>query len=91
MITIQEFQSIVGDALFGGSFELAGIAIYAGVLAVVFACLARKQTFAAFALMVPITFIFTSMGVLTTGITVLLVFMSVLGMGLTSKNLAGRS
>ena len=89
MIDLQDFQIILSETLLGGNSEIAGILIYIAIMALVFVIL-NKKTFAAFALMIPVTFVFTTMGILTDEITVLLILVALLGLGLTSRNLAGR-
>ena len=89
MIDLQDFQIILSETLLGGNSEIAGILIYIAVMAFVFVIL-NKKTFAAFAVMIPVTFVFTTMGILTDEITVLLILVALLGLGLTSRNLAGR-
>lgn len=89
MIDLQDFQILLSESLLGGDTALAGMAIYIAVMAAVFVLLNRK-TFAAFALMIPITFVFTTMGILSDMLTVLLIIVALLGLGLTSRTLAGR-
>lgn len=89
MIALQDFQILLSETLLGGNSEIAGLLIYIGIMAMVFVAL-NKKTFAAFALMIPITFVFTTMGILTDTLTVLLIMVALLGLGLTSRTLAGR-
>lgn len=89
MIDFQDFQIILSETLLGGNTEIAGILIYIAAMALVFVIL-NKKTFAAFAIMIPVTFIFTTMGILTESMTILLIIVALLGLGLSSRSLAGR-
>lgn len=88
MITIEQFQDILGDSLFGGDVGIAGIVIFAATLAVVFVLL-QKNTFASLLVAIPITFVYSALGVLSTDMMVIMIVICVLGMATVSKKAMG--
>lgn len=84
MITINEIVDIIAGEFFGGSIELAGLAVFSIVLAVLFAL--TKNVFQTLILALPVTFIFSSFGFLPNDLVILMVIVVVLGLATVSKN-----
>lgn len=79
-ISVQEIQTMLAQGFFDSNMEIAGIVMFACVMAFIFMIFARNNLMVAFALMFPITFIFTLMGILPTAMTILLVIVAVVGL-----------
>lgn len=86
MIQIDEFRNIVAENFLGGDLELAGIAMFIVVMAVIFAVFGKKSLIAPFAIMLPTTFFFTTLGILSEGLTILLVLVSVVGLAMAVRD-----
>lgn len=87
MITgLDELQTIVAEAFLDGNVEIAGICIYTVVMALVFGVFGRKSLITPFALMLPITFVFTTLGILSEGLTILLIIVSVVGLSMAVRD-----
>lgn len=88
MITLEDFQSILGDSLFGGDTTVAGLVIFIGTLAIIFALL-NKNVFASLVIAIPTAFIFSLLGLLSTDMSLLLIVICVLGLAMVSKKTLG--
>ena len=87
MITdISDIQSILAQSFFNGSTELAGLAIFAAVVAFVFLTLGRKSMMVPLIVMLPITLMFTTLGILTETFTILVIIIVVLGLAMVAKD-----
>lgn len=84
MIGLQDIQTILADEFCGGNFEVAGIIIFAFVMMVVFSMF-HSSLFGAFAVMIPCTLIFTTLGVLSTTATIVMIIVAVLGLGVIAR------
>lgn len=76
----------MAEAFLGGNSEIAGVCIYTVVMALVFGAFGRKNLITPFALMLPITFIFTSLGILSEGLTILLIIVAVVGLSMAVRD-----
>lgn len=86
MITnLNDLQTIIAQSFFNGSLELAGMALFAAVIAFVFIALGRKSLTVPLVVMLPVTLIFTTMGVLPETLTILVLIVVVLGLAVTAK------
>ena len=88
MITINELVSIVGAEFFGGSNELAGLAIFSIVLGLLFAL--TRDVFQTLILSLPVTFIFSTFGFLPNDLVILLIIVAVLGLAMSARRLWDR-
>ena len=88
MITIDQFQSILGDSLFGGDATVAGLVIFAVTLAVVFMVL-KRNVFGSLLIAVPIAFVYSLMGILSTDLMVIMIVICVLGLATAGKKTLG--
>ena len=78
--SIQDIQTLIAQSFFDGDTGIAGIVMYACVMAFIFMIFARNNLMIAFALMFPVTFIFTMLGILPETMTVLLIIVAVVGL-----------
>lgn len=88
MITINNLVDIVANEFFSGSIEIAGLAIFAIVMGLLFAL--TRDVFQTLILSLPVTFIFTSFGFLPNDLVILLIIVAVLGLAMSAKRLWDR-
>ena len=86
MITLTDLQELIGVSFFDGNDVIGGIVIYTVVLAIVFV-LSNKNTTTALILSLPITLVFTTLGVLSSDMMILLIIVTVLGLAYTTRNI----
>lgn len=86
MITLYDLQGIIADSFFAGDVGIAGMVIFAVVMAVVFAIFGKDSIMVSFALMLPITMIFTSLRILPESMAILLVIVAVAGLAMSVKD-----
>lgn len=77
--SIQDLQSIIAQSFFGGDIGIAGILMYAIVIMVIFLFFAKNNLILAFVLMLPLTFVFTSLSILPEPFAVLMLVISAVG------------
>lgn len=90
MITLSDLQILIAENFFGGAGDIAGIMIFIAVMALIFVTTGKKTAFVPFVLMIPVTYVFSLLGVIPDSITILLIIVAALGVALTSRSLAGR-
>lgn len=86
MITLNQLVDILGEGFFNGDSGIAGMAVFTVIMAVVFAMFGRKGFLVPFAIMLPLTLIFTSLRVLPDTMSILLVVVSVVGLAHEAKD-----
>ena len=86
MLSLNELTDILADGFFNGDLAIAGMVIFAGVMALIFAIFGKKGFLVPLALMLPITLIFTSLGILPEALTVILVVIAVVGLAKEAKD-----
>lgn len=84
MITLNDLQTIIAGSFFDGNSVIAGVLIYCAVLAVVFAT-TKKPTYALI-IALPVTYVFSLLGILTNDIMILLIIVTVLGLAYTTRD-----
>lgn len=84
MLSIFDLQDLVSTEFFDGDLQLAGMCMYVLVLVAIFA-LSRK-TSQTLIISIPVTLIFSVLGVLSVDLMVLLIIMIVLGLAFTARN-----
>lgn len=84
MLSIFDLQDLVSTEFFDGDLQLAGMCMYVLVLVAIFA-LSRK-TSQTLIISIPVTLIFSVLGVLSVDLMVLLIIMTVLGLAFTARN-----
>lgn len=85
MITIQQLQDIIADNFFGGNLTIAGILMYSAVLLLIFVLLKDKHT--ALIISIPLTFVFSILGVVDTNLMLLLLIVAIFGLALQSRKI----
>lgn len=83
MLSLLDMQDILGWTFFDGSTQIAGIAMYVAVLAIMFVFCKNKGH--ALILAMPITLIFSLLGVLDSSVTVLLIIVIALSLAFQAK------
>jgi hypothetical protein len=86
MITLQELQEIVAEGFFNGDGGIAGMVLYSVALCLIFMFTYKRSWLLPFALILPVTLIFTSLEVLPESFTVLMVLVSLIGMATAIKD-----
>ncbi len=84
MIGISDFQDLLAGAFFDGNTAIAGIIIYAVVMCVIFA--ATRNITHSLLISLPITLVFSMLGMLTTDVMMLLIIVTVLGLAYATKD-----
>lgn len=82
MLSLNDIQEILAIGFFNNDFTIAGIVIYIGILIGIFAL--TKNGFQALIIALPVTFIFSVLGILSTDLTMLLIIVVVLGLALST-------
>lgn len=85
MISLEQLTQILANGFFNGDVAIAGMCIFGVVMALVFTMFGKKSMLAAFGVMLPLTVMFNTMGVLADALTILLVLIAILGLAITSK------
>lgn len=85
MLSIFDIQELVSTGFFDGNMQIAGIVMYILVLVAIFA-LTRKTT-QTLILALPVTLVFSVIGVLSTDLMILLIIVSVLGLAATAQKI----
>ena len=83
MISLLDFQEILGITFFDGNYEIAGIVIFVAALALMFVFIKNKGN--ALILALPITMVFTMLGILSSDVTVLLIIVISLALAFNAK------
>lgn len=76
-INLADIQRALADAMFSGDTSLAGMAIFSGIMVVMFAAFAKKNILVPFAAMLPLSVMFSSMNILPSALAILLSLISV--------------
>lgn len=88
MIGLTDFQTIMADTFFDGSTAIAGILMYAVVLMLVFVFL-KKNLFTALLVSLPLTLVFSMLGIIGTDMMVLMIIIAALGLAMTAQKTIG--
>lgn len=83
MITLNDIQYMLGDSFFNGDLTLAGLALFAIAIIVIFVI--TKNVFQSLIVGMVITGIFSYMGLLTGDMMILLIIVIVLGLAMTAR------
>ena len=82
---VSDIQSVLAETMFSGDMTLAGLAIFASVMIVMFAAFSRKNILLPFAAMIPITVMFSLMGIVPDSMAIILTLISVLVIAAKAK------
>lgn len=85
MISIYDLQNLIGNDFFDGNGDIAGLVIFAVVLIVIFA-LSKRSTMYALLISLPVTLIFSMLGILSTDFLILMIVVVVLALAYTARN-----
>lgn len=88
MIDLAQFQELLANSLFGGDMGIAGIVIYVTVLAVVFVIF-KKDYHIGIIIMIPVTLVFSLLGVVPSEATLLMIVIAVLILAMGAKKTFG--
>lgn len=88
MLSLNDLQDLIGINFFDGNSQIGGIVIYIAVLAVMFT-LSKKNINTALILSLPVTLVFTTLGILSTDVSILLIIVTVLGLAYKTKEIWG--
>lgn len=87
MLDLTDLTQIVANNFTGGNTEIAGMLIFTMCLAIVFVFV--KKAFAALVISLPMSFIFSTLGIVSQEMMVLLIIVAVLGLAFVSRNVWG--
>lgn len=79
-----DFQEIFATSFLDGDMAIAGILIYAAVMIIIFA--ATRNTTHSLLISLPITLVFSMLGILSTDVMILLIIVTVLGLAVSAKD-----
>lgn len=82
---VSDIQTVLAETMFSGNMTLAGLAIFASVMIVMFAAFSRKNILLPFAAMIPITVMFSLMGIVPDSMAIILTLISVLVIAAKAK------
>lgn len=85
MISLADFQEIMAAAFLDGNLGIAGIIIYAVVLMVLFGL--TRNTTQTLVISLPVTLIFSYLGILTNDVMILMILVTVLGLAFTTRDI----
>ena len=84
MLDLTDLTQIVANNFTGGNTEIAGMLIFTLCLAIVFVFV--RKAFAALVISLPMSFIFSTLGIVSQEMMVLLIIVAVLGLAFVSRN-----
>lgn len=82
VISLSDFQQILGNTLFDGSAEIAGMVMFAAVMCIIFSVV--RKTFVFLLIMIPATLVFYYLEIMNTELTMILIIITVLGLAMTA-------
>lgn len=86
MLTISGIQSIIANSFFDGSLEIAGLIMYAVVLAGVMALTYKGiGAMGSILLGLPVTIVFNSLGVVSGDLLIVMIIITVLSIGVVAS------
>lgn len=88
MISATDFQEVLANLMFNGDMMIAGIVMYVGVLALIFAIF-YKSYHVALIISIPMTLVFRLLDVLNQEATVLMIVIAVLILAMGAKKTFG--
>lgn len=85
MLSLNEIQDLLADSFFSGSAEIAGLVMFSAVLLLLAAFTAKKNLLMFFLITLPVILIFSTLGVLSQNMTVLMLLIAVIGLAMTAR------
>lgn len=86
MMNANNFQTLLADVLFNGDTAIAGMVMFAAVMGIVFA-LTKSDFRVGILVMIPVALIFSSLGILTSELTILLIVIAVVALVAATKRM----
>ena len=87
MLQINDIQGILADTFFAGNTIIAGLVMFVAVLAIIFTI--SKNLLASFLMALPVILIFSTLGIISGDMMILLIIITVLGLAITAKSSLG--
>lgn len=87
MLQITDIQTILAENFFAGNTVIAGLVIFVVVLMVIFSI--SKNLLASFLIALPVILIFSTLGIISGDMMILLIIVTVLGLAITAKSSLG--
>lgn len=84
MISLYDFQDLLSTSFFDGDLNMAGLVMYSVVLMLCFALTRKTQQ--TLILAIPVTLVFSGLGVIPTDLMILLIIVVVLALAYTARN-----
>lgn len=85
MMQFADIQFAIAQTFLGGNMAMGGVIMYAVVLALVLAI--TRNPFTALILGLPITVLFTGLGILSGDMTIIMIIVIVIGLAFTSSKI----
>ena len=89
MIGLADLQRILADSFLNGDLTIAGLVMFSMTLALLF-IIFKGNIFTALLMALPVTLIFSLMGVLSGDMTILLIIITVLGLAINTTSIFDR-
>ena len=86
MIGLADIQRIIADGFLNGDMMIAGLIMFSTVLAILF-IIFKANVFTALLMSLPVTLIFSLMGVLSGDMTILMIIVAVLGLAINTTSI----
>lgn len=83
MLDLSDITKILADNFFSGNTDIAGMVIFTICLALVFVFV--RKAFAALVISLPMAFIFSSLGIVSQELMILMIIVAVLGLAFVSR------
>ena len=88
MLQLADFQTLLADLLFGGDTTIAGLVMFATMIGLIFILI--RNIVASLLITLPLTMVASNLGIISGDMMILLIIITVLGLGLTARSvLAG--
>ena len=85
MLDLNGITELLANSFFAGNTDVAGMVIFTVCLAVVFIFV--RKAFAALVISLPMAFIFSSLGIVSQELMILLIVVAVLGLAFVSRKI----
>ena len=86
MIGLADIQRIIADGFLNGDMMIAGLIMFSTVLAILF-IIFKANVFTALLMSLPVTLVFSLMGVLSGDMTILIIIVAVLGLAINTTSI----
>lgn len=84
MIDFQDFQGLIAEGFFNGDVVIAGLIMYTAVLGLIFGLFRNTRT--VLIISMPVTLIFSTLGILSTDLMILLIVVAVLALASKARD-----